>query len=143
MLTRIADFLTALLQLLEQKHLTAKSYDEHLLFDRLQDGIDEDIDRIKELALACGYADDIADAKNSLQKAADILNDFNDVLELEQQTIREINKIINKLNEERNEETIILNEVFNEQTAKEGIINMLGDIAEKRTRDIYLLRFAK
>lgn len=140
MLTVIADFLSALIQVLKQKHLTAKDYQEHLLYERLQQGIDDDIDRIKELALACGYSEDIADAKNSLQKAANILNDFNDVLELEQQTIREINKIIHRLN---NKNSIQPEEVFDEQTAKEAIINMLGDIAEKRTRDIYLLRFAK
>lgn len=143
MLTVIADFLTALLQLLKQKHLTTKNYDEHLLYERLQDGIDEDIDRIKEIALACGYSEDIADAKNSLNNADEVLESFNDVLELEQQTIKEINKIIKKLNGENNEKNIVLDEVFNEQTAKEAIINMLGDIAEKRTRDIYLLRFAK
>lgn len=143
MLTVISDLLTALLQLLKQYHLTTNDYQKHLLYERLQDGIDADIDRIKELALACGYADDIADAKNSLQKAADILNNFNDILEIEQQTIREINKTINKLNGENNEKNIVLDEVFNEQTAKEAIINMLGDIAEKRTRDIYLLRFDK
>lgn len=143
MLTVISDFLTALLQLLKQKHLTAKDYQEHLLFERLQDGIDEDIDRIKEIALACGYSEDIANAKDSFQSAAEVLNSFGDVLEIEQQTIKEINKIINKLNGENNEKNIVLDEVFNEQTAKEAIINMLGDIAEKRTRDIYLLRFDK
>lgn len=139
MLTVIADFLTALLQLLKQKHLTTKNYDEHLLYERLQDGIDEDIDRIKEIALACGYNEDIANAFISLDRAAKIVAKYQDVLELEQQTIAEINRIAAILSNSKTE----LSEVFNEQTAKEAIINMLGDIAEKRTRDIYLLRFAK
>lgn len=143
MLTVISDLLTALLQLLKQFHLTTNDYQKHLLYERLQDGIDADIDRIKEIALACGYPEDIADATNSLSKAAQITTEFTNIVELEQQTIKEINKIINKLNGENNEKNIVLDEVFNEQTAKEAIINMLGDIAEKRTRDIYLLRFDK
>lgn len=142
MLTVISDYLTALLQLLKQAHLIPKDYQDHLLYERIQKGIDEDIDRIKEIALACGYSDEIADARQSLQNAANVLDRFNSITELTQQTIIEINKIINKLNKENtDEETISIDGVFNENVAKEGIINMLGDIAEKRTRDLYLLRF--
>lgn len=142
MLTVISDYLTALAQLLKQAHLTAKDYQDHLLYERIQKGIDEDIDRIKEIALACGYSDEIANARQSLQNAVNVLDRFNSITELEQQTIIEINKIINKLNKENaDEENISIDGVFNENVAKEGIINMLGDIAEKRTRDLYLLRF--
>lgn len=140
MLTVISNLLTALLQLLKQNHLTTNDYQKHLLYERLQDGIDADIDRIKEIALACGYPEDIADETKSLNEAAEITTKFTDIVELEQQTIKEINNIIHRLN---NKNTVQLEEVFNEQTAKEAIINMLGDIAEKRTRDIYLLRFDK
>lgn len=142
MLTTIADLLTALSFLLKQNHLLAKSYQDHLLYERLEDGISSDLDRIKELCLACGYNENIALATNSLSNALSILQEESDVLNLEQQIVSEINKIIYKLNNgEEDEEK--LSEVFNEQVAKEGLINMLGDIAEKRTRDIYLLRFAE
>lgn len=141
MLTAIANYLTALLQLLKQKHLTAKDYQGHLLYERLQNGIDADIDRVKEIALACGYSDYIANAKLSFQNAASILTEITDGVELEFATINQINQTIKKINEDN--EKILLNDVFNEGTAKEAIVNMLGDIAEKRTRDIYLLRFEK
>lgn len=140
MLTTISNLLTALLQLLKQKHQLSNDYQKHLLYERLQGGIDEDIDRIKEMALACGYSEDISNADNSLQNASAILETDDDVYNLELKTIQEINKTIKKLNNNQGES---IEGVFNEYTAKEGIINMLGDICEKRVRDIYLLRFTK
>ena len=140
MLTTISNLLTALLQLLKQKHLLSNDYQKHLLYERLQGGIDEDIDRIKEIALACGYNEDIANADNSLLEGSAILESEDDLYNLELKTIQEINKIINKLNNNEEEQ---IEGTFNEYVAKEGIINMLGDICEKRIRDIYLLRFSK
>ena len=140
MLTTITDLLTALLQLLKQKHLLSKDYQEHLLYERLEDGIDEDIDRIKEIALACGYSEDIANAENSLKNANEALKaNNNDVLTIIQSIIKEIDKIIKILN---NQEEDNIEGAFNQYKAKEAIINMLGDISEKRVRDIYLLRFS-
>lgn len=140
MLTTISNLLTALLQLLKQKHLLSNDYQKHLLYERLQDGIDKDIDRIKEIALACGYNEDIANADNSLLEGSAILESEDDIYNLELKTIQEINKIIKQLNNNEEEQ---IEGTFNEYVAKEGIINMLGDICEKRVRDIYLLRFSK
>lgn len=138
MLTTITDLLTALIQLLKQKHQLSEDYQKHLLYERLQDGIDEDIDRIKEIALACGYSEEISNADSSLLNASAILETDDDVYNLELKTIQEINKIITKIDNNKEEQ---MEGVFNEIVAKEGIKNMLGDIAEKRVRDIYLLRF--
>lgn len=138
MLTTISNLLTALIQLLKQKHQLSNDYQKHLLYERLQNGIDEDIDRIKEIALACGYSEEISNADNSLQNASAILETDDDVYNLELKTIQEINKIITKIDNNKEEK---IEGVFNEIVAKEGIKNMLGDIAEKRVRDIYLLRF--
>lgn len=140
MLTTITDLLTALVQLLKQKHLVSTDYQQHLLFERLEKGISDDIDRVKEIALACGYSEDIADAKQSLAKATNILAEDSDVLSIIQKIIREIDKIIDTLNRNAGDD---IEDVFNQYKAKEAIINMLGDIAEKRVRDIYLLRFVK
>lgn len=140
MLTTITDLLTALVQLLKQNHLLSTDYQQHLLYERLENGINEDIDRIKEIALACGYSEDIANAKNSLAKATDILSESSDVLFIIQKIIKEIDKIIDTLNRNAGED---IEGTFNQYKAKEAIINMLGDIAEKRVRDIYLLRFVK
>lgn len=140
MLTTISNLLTALIQLLKQKHQLSNDYQKHLLYERLQDGIDEDIDRIKEIALACGYSEEISNADNSLQNASAILETDDDVYNLELKTIQEINKIITKIDNNKEEQ---IEDVFNEIVAKEGIKNMLGDICEKRVRDIYLLRFSK
>ena len=140
MLTTITDLLTALLQLLKEKHLLSKDYQEHLLFERLQEGIDEDIDRIKEIALACGYNEIVANAKSSLVSASKILEDDNDVLSIEKRIISEIENTTAKLNNNKGDG---IKGTFNQYKAQEGIINVLGDISEKRLRDIYLLRFSK
>ncbi|MBR2505951.1 MAG: hypothetical protein IKB70_03330 [Bacilli bacterium] len=140
MLTTITDLLTALLQLLKEKHLLSKDYQEHLLFERLQEGIDEDIDRIKEIALACGYNEIVANAKSSLVSASKILEDDNDVLSIEKRIISEIEITTAKLNNNKGDG---IEGTFNQYKAQEGIINVLGDISEKRLRDIYLLRFSK
>ena len=140
MLTTITDLLTALLQLLKEKHLLSKDYQEHLLFERLQEGIDEDIDRIKEIALACGYNEILANAKSSLVSASKILEDDNDVLSIEKRIISEIETTTAKLNNNKGDG---IEGTFNQYKAQEGIINVLGDISEKRLRDIYLLRFSK
>ena len=140
MLNKISDLLSATLSLLEQKHLLAKDYQQHLLYERLQNGINEDIDRIKEIALACGYNEEIADAKKSLANAKIILDQTDDLFALMQKTIKEINIVIETLNKTENEQ---IEGTFDQFQCKEGIINMLGDIAEKRIRDIYLLRFLK
>lgn len=140
MLTTISNLLTALLQLLKQKHQLSPDYQNHLLYERLQKGIDEDIDRVKEIALACGYSESISNAKQSLKNAVIDLESEDDVYNLEIKTIQEINKIINTLDNTEQEQ---IEGVFNELVAKEGIKNMLGDICEKRVRDIYLLRFGK
>jgi len=87
--------------------------------------------------VACGYSEAIADAQASLLEAADVLEEYQDLESLIKQTIITINQITEKLND-KNE---AFDGVFNEYTAKEAIINMCGDIAEKRTRDLYLLRF--
>lgn len=138
MLIVIANLLTALNQLLKQNHLVSENYQNHLLFERLGEGIDEDIDRVKEIALACGYSEDIANAQKSLATASEVLEEFSDIELLEKHIITKINQFIDELN---NNETETLDGVFNEYTAKQAVCNMLGDIAEKRTRDLYLLRF--
>lgn len=140
MLNKISDLLSAILSLLEQKHLLAKDYQQHLLYERLQSGISEDTDRIKEIALACGYNEEIADAKQSLAKAKAILEQTDDLFVLMQKIIKEINIVIEILNKTENEQ---IEGTFDQFQCKEGIINILGDIAEKRIRDIYLLRFLK
>lgn len=139
MLTTISNLLTALNQLLKQNHLLSEDYQKHLLYERLENSIDEDIDRIKEIAIACGYSEDIANAKMSFEKAKEVLEGEDNLFNIEVKIIREIGKIIEQLNSKKQED---IEGIFNEQIAKEGIINMLGDISEKRVRDIYLLRFS-
>lgn len=139
MLTTITDLLTALLQLLKQKHLLSKDYQEHLLYERLQEGIDDDIDRIKELAIACGYNELIANAQNSLYRASEILAIDDNVISIEKKIVEEIQNIVIMLNNTKGDG---IEGTFDQYKAQEGIINALGDISEKRVRDIYLLRFS-
>ena len=76
---KLADILTALRQYIKQYHLLANGYENHLLAERLDEGMSESleasIDRLKELALGMGgpEADTIAYAENSLSGALEEL----------------------------------------------------------------------
>jgi hypothetical protein len=126
---KITAILTAVEKLAHQIHLNFKDYGEHLLADRLRDGIPDDIDRLKELSYVS--APEISNAYASLTGAAQYLKEipetkdinelFDYLLQLELEAVRLITAEIPK-------------------SKSEGIKNALGDICEKRERDIYLLR---
>lgn len=133
----LCDILTALSFYLRQAHLCASnsSYSLHLLTEQLQQRAEEDIDRLKELYISTTGDLSIANAQESLQEAAKklriILEKYGPatnkqetiaaLLEIEQWAISTINKELDS------EEKDI------------AIKNALEDIAERRTRDIYLL----
>lgn len=139
MLKEISNYLTALQSYLKQVHLLAhnKDYEGHLLAERLYEPIGNDIDRIKELSLGLGEDRDIAYAYESLSSARDILNEYpmgDDLTEmwraakrLEIATISIIDQTAKQYAQQEN--------LFGVQ----GILNALGDISEKRIRDIYLI----
>jgi hypothetical protein len=125
----ITNILLAISTFSHQIHLNFKDYGTHLLADRLRDGIDDDIDRLKELAMPT--LPSISSAKSSLSGALDFIKDipetksidemFSYLLQLEEEAVRLIAAEIGK-------------------TKSEGIKNSLADISEKREQNIYLIK---
>lgn len=140
MLKQISNHLTALEAYLKQIHLLAHSrdYQAHLLAERLYEPIANDIDRIKELSLGLGEDKDIAFAFDSLGATKDILKDY---------PISELNlPILWQAVKELELKTLSLIEYAAKEyssrpdfVALQGVLNALGDISEKRIRDIYLI----
>lgn len=80
MVKELCDFLTAFKQYLYQAHLSARgnAYAAHLLAEKLQNEVAEDIDRLKELYIAFTGDLSIANAQESLKQAELTLRAFLD-----------------------------------------------------------------
>ncbi|MBR2504803.1 MAG: hypothetical protein IKB61_02560 [Elusimicrobiaceae bacterium] len=80
MVKELCDFLTAFKQYLYQAHLSAQgnAYSAHLLTEKIQNEVAEDIDRLKELYIAFTGDLSIADAQESLKQAELTLRTFLD-----------------------------------------------------------------
>lgn len=78
MVKELCDFLTAFKQYLYQAHLSArgKAYAAHLLAEKLQKEVAEDIDRLKELYIVFTGDLSIANAQESLKQAELTLRAF-------------------------------------------------------------------
>lgn len=139
MLKQISDVLTALRQYLHQAHLCAqdKGYAAHLLLNEIYNRVSEDIDRLKELDIGAGSDTAIASAEGSLVgalqyiRALDDAPDFNSMLK-------------NCLVLERTTDELIRRGIsfYTENTGPfvQGILNALGDIDERRLKEVYLLK---
>ena len=81
MVKELCDFLTAFKQYLYQAHLSARgnAYAAHLLTEKIQNEVAEDIDRLKELYIAFTGDLSIADAQESLKQAELTLRTFLEV----------------------------------------------------------------
>lgn len=86
MVKELCDFLTAFKQFLYQAHLSAQgnAYAAHLLTEKIQNEVDKDIDRLKELYIAFTGDLSIANAQESLKQAELTLRAF---LEVENTTL--------------------------------------------------------
>ena len=80
MVKELCDFLTAFKQYLYQAHLSAKgnAYAAHLLTEKIQNEVAEDIDRLKELYIAFTGDLSIANAQEALKQAELTLRTFLD-----------------------------------------------------------------
>lgn len=137
MFNELVNHLTALEAYLKQVHLLAasKGYATHLLFERLYEPIGADIDRLKEVALALGEPRNIAYAETSLKNAAEILaeyptEDLNEMILASKRLEMLIISLIETVGKQATEQNVF---------GLQGVLNMLGDISEKRLRDVYLI----
>nr|DAH89338.1 MAG TPA: DNA binding protein [Caudoviricetes sp.] len=138
MLKQICDVLTALRQYLHQAHLCAqdKGYAAHLLLNDLYERVSEDIDRLKELYIGSTGDTSIANAESSLLgalkyvRALEDAPDFNSMLK-------------NCLVLEKTGDELIRQGVafYTEKPVPfaQGILNALGDVDERRLKEVYLL----
>lgn len=65
--------LIALKQYIKQYHWQAKSYQEHILADKLEEGLEDYIDETAELSVVVEQTDEHLQAKQLLAEAANIL----------------------------------------------------------------------
>lgn len=143
MLKQICDALTALRQYILQTHWSArgKAYSSHLLTDRIYSGISDDIDRLKELSIGATNDLSIADAENTFKDALSFIRALsvfsgNDT----QAMLRVCLQLENAVSDLLNQATVFYNNQPTGTPFKAGILNALGDIDEKRLRDIFLIQ---
>ena len=143
MIKKLADILTALSQFLKQVHLTAsdKSYAAHLLTEKIQEEVDEDIDRIKELFIASTGEGSIANAQESLEKAEQTLRAF--LQNKSTETTTDALEVAAELCVQTYDAAAEVSDYYSNELKSErfaaGIVNAADDICERRARNYYLL----
>lgn len=129
---KIVNLLKALQCLTTNAHLTFKKYELHLLANKINDGLDDLIDKLCELNIAQTNDESIAYCLESQKEVVAILS------KLPAQPIPQNQiwiEILNLLD-------IILVECSKEiqNQNSEGIINALGEVSEIITRNKYLVQ---
>lgn len=125
---RITDLLLALKLLAHQTHLLSVSHADHLLAERIQDGLDSNIDILKEVALYCFDDNSIASCSHTSEGAFNILHDIKTDISIEQ-AFSYILEIIDQIELECSNKT--------EHTAMDTV---LGDTARDIAQKGYLVK---
>lgn len=81
---KVTDLLLALKLLAHQTHLLSVSHADHLLAERIESDLDDNIDTLKEIALYCFDDKSIASCALTAQGAFNILHDINPESSIEQ-----------------------------------------------------------
>nr|DAQ90560.1 MAG TPA: hypothetical protein [Caudoviricetes sp.] len=143
MIKTLADVLTALSQFLTQAHLSAcnNAYASHLLTEKLQKRVAEDIDRIKELYIASTGERSIANAQESLKQAELTLRAF--LQDKPQETTADLLLIAAEICNQAHDTAADCAEFYageaKEARFSKAIQTAAEDICERRARDFYLL----
>ena len=146
MVKELCDFLTAFKQYLYQAHLSAQgnAYSAHLLTEKIQNEVAEDIDRLKELYIAFTGDLSIADAQESLKQAELTLRTFLEVNNA--QTYPEIIKNCTKLAyyccekaENTSNDLGSFRDIVGARAYKKALQNAVDDVCEHCLRYKYLL----
>ena len=125
---RITDLLLALKLLAHQAHLLSVSHADHLLAERIEKDLDDNIDILKEIALYCFDDDSIASCALTSQAVFNILHDIKTDISIEQ-AFSYIAEVI--------EQIILECSKNNEFTA---LNTALGDTARDMARKGYLVK---
>lgn len=146
MVKELCDFLTAFKQYLYQAHLSARgnAYAAHLLTEKIQDEVSDDIDRLKELYIAFTGDFSIADAQESLKQAELTLRTFLDAHN--PQTYSQIISTCVELAKSCSEKAAEVSNKLGAETLNPGEVpyhkslqNAVDDICEHLVRQQYLL----
>ena len=125
---KITDLLLALKLLSHQAHLLSVSHADHLLAERIESDLDDNIDILKEIALYCFDDDSIASCAKTSQSAFNILHDIKTDISIEQ-AFSYILEVIDQ---------IILE--CSKDTAFAALNTALGDTARDMARKGYLVK---
>lgn len=116
--------LIALKQYIKQYHWQAKSYQEHILADKLEEELEDYIDEVAELSVVAEFTDKQLKAKELLSKASNLLPEEVDLLK--------IGEVFVKLRDEIN--------VFEQKAEDLGLKDLCGRLSNDILRKAYLIQ---
>ena len=117
--------LIALKQYIKQYHWQAKSYQEHILADKLEEGIEDYIDETAELSVVVEQTDEHLQAGKLLAGAATILPEGAD------STLRQIALLLVALNDNLKE--------LKPKAGEMGVEDLFSRLSNSILRKIYLI----
>ena len=125
---KVTDLLLALKLLAHQTHLLSNSHADHLLAERIESDLDDNIDTLKEICLYCFDDKSIASCAETSQGVFNILHNINPEISIEQ-SFSYILEIIDKIVSE-----------CKQSTGHNGLDTALGDTARDISQKGYLVK---
>lgn len=117
--------LIALKQYIKQYHWQAKSYQEHILADKLEEDLEDYIDEIAELSIVAELSDKQVKAKDLLEQAAQCLGNE------DKADLLSIMNLFVSLSDEVN--------AFDEKAEALGLKDLCGRLSNTILRKVYLI----
>lgn len=117
--------LIALKQYIKQYHWQAKSYQEHILADKLEEGLEDYIDETAELSVMIEQTDEHLQAGKLLAEAANIVSEDNE------SHLRKIAYLLVALNEDLKE--------LKPKVGEMGVEDLFSRLSNSILRKIYLI----
>lgn len=117
--------LIAIKQYIKQYHWQAKSYQEHILADKLEEDLEDYIDEVAELSIVAELSEKQVKAKDLLDKAAQCLGNEDKV------DLLSIMNLFVSLSDEVN--------AFEEKAEALGLKDLCGRLSNTILRKIYLI----
>lgn len=130
-ITSITNLLIAMKYLCQQGHLTSTSYSDHLLFEKIEDDLDNEIDLLKETSIFTFGTTIIASCADALKESSNYIQAVEKDASTEQ-CLSYILEIINKI--------ITETEIFNTENEKETLLkSIVEDTCKELMRKGYLI----
>lgn len=117
--------LISLKQYIKQYHWQAKSYQEHILADKLEEGLEDYIEETAELSVVVEQTDEHLQAGKLLAEAANIVSEDNE------SPLRKIAYLLVALNEDLKK--------LKQNTVEMGVEDLFSRLSNSILRKIYLI----